>query len=235
MAAATMGDDPANSADQANGADSPDNARRARPRLVGERLDQLLDIAAEVFIADGFQAASTNLIAQRAGASKASLYARFPSKEELFLAVLERRMAQIFLTVVASIAPQAPLRAALYAFGTQFSQLVLNQAHIALVRMVCMESARFPQLGQRFFALGPGRGVALLAGYIETQIARGTLRAHDAALMAQQFLGMIGGFPLLVGLLGLAGDMETAATRNQRLQAAIDTFIAAHSTVQQRV
>ncbi len=206
-----------------------DTERRARPRLVGERLDELLDIAAEVFIADGFQAASTNVIAQRAGASKASLYSRFPTKEDLFLAVLERRMNHIFQTVTGTIPAQAPLRQALPAFATRFSQSIFNQAQIALVRLVCMESARFPQLGRRFFELGPGRGLAALTDYMAAQIEQGALRPHDPRLMAQQFLGMIAGFPLLVGLLGMAPDLETEQTRALRIAAAVHAFMAAHA------
>jgi TetR/AcrR family transcriptional regulator of autoinduction and epiphytic fitness len=203
---------------------------RTRPRLVGERLEALLDIAAEVFIADGFQAASTNVIAQRAGASKASLYLRFPTKEDLFFAVLEHRMNRIFHTVAATIPTQAPLRQALFAFGTQFSQLIFNQAHIALIRVVCMEAARFPRLGQLFFELGPGRGLAILAGYMAAQIEQGALGPGDPQLMAQQFLGMLAGFPLLVGLLGIAAHLETDETRSHRIAQAVNAFILAHGT-----
>lgn len=205
-----------------------DKETRVRPRLAGERLDELLDIAAAVFIADGFQAASTNVIARRAGASKTSLYSRFATKEDLFLAVLERRMNHIFQTVVATIPPEAPLRQALSAFATHFTQLIFNEAQIALVRVVCMEAARFPQLGQRFFELGPGRGLAVLAGYLQAQIGQGALVAEDPQIMAQQFLGMIAGFPLLVGLLGMAPQLETDATRAQRIERAVHAFILAH-------
>ncbi|HTV53506.1 MAG TPA: helix-turn-helix domain-containing protein [Terriglobia bacterium] len=57
--------------------------RSQRPRLTGERLDGLLDVAADVFTAEGFTAASTNEIARRAGASKLSIYSRYPTKADL--------------------------------------------------------------------------------------------------------------------------------------------------------
>lgn len=213
--------------DQKNGREAQ---ARTRPRLVGQRLEELLDVAAEVFIADGFASASTNVIAQRGGASKASLYARFPTKEALFLAVLEHRMNRIFQAVAATIPPEAPLRDALTAFATRFSHLIFNQAQIALLRVVSMETARFPQLGQRFFELGPGRGLAALAGYMDAQIGRGALRPDDPKLLAQQFLGMIAGFPLLLGLLGMASQLETDETRGTRIERAVNAFVFAHGS-----
>ncbi|HTF70452.1 MAG TPA: helix-turn-helix domain-containing protein [Edaphobacter sp.] len=58
---------------------------RVRGRLDEDRLAELLDIAAEVFITKGFEAASTNEIAKRSNSSKGTFYSRFPTKEDLFL------------------------------------------------------------------------------------------------------------------------------------------------------
>ena len=170
----------------------------------------------------------TNVIAQRAGASKASLYSRFPTKEALFVAVLEHRMNQIFQTVAATIQADAPLRLALAAFGTQMLQLVFSEPQIALVRVVSMESARFPQLGQRFFELGPGRGLVILSAYLKAQSACGTLRAEDPQIMAQHLLGMIAGLPLLFALLGITSHLKTKKQRAAHLDAAVDAFILAY-------
>jgi TetR/AcrR family transcriptional repressor of mexJK operon len=205
-------------------------APNSRPRLTGERLDELLDIAAEVFIAEGFQGASTNVIAQRAGASKASLYARFATKEELFVSVLEHRMAQIFAVVAATIQTEAPMRTALFAFGTQMLQSVFSEPQIALVRVVSMEAVRFPHLGQRFFDLGPGRGLAVLSAYMKAQRHRGVLRDADPQMMAQHFLGMIANLPLLLELLGLTTHLKTQTQRTRHIEGAIDAFVRAYGS-----
>src|SRR5260370_33670988 len=70
--------------------------RRMRARLDEERLTELLDVATEVFVSEGFSAASTNEIARRGNSSKATFYSRFPTKEQLFLAVIGQRMTCIF-------------------------------------------------------------------------------------------------------------------------------------------
>jgi AcrR family transcriptional regulator len=58
----------------------PRKARRA----------QLLDAALEVFVAHGYHAAAMDDIADRAGVSKPVLYQHFPSKLDLYLALLDQ-------------------------------------------------------------------------------------------------------------------------------------------------
>jgi AcrR family transcriptional regulator len=54
--------------------------------------DDLLQAAAVVFARRGFAAASLDEVADEAGYTKGAVYSNFSSKEELFLAVLERRL-----------------------------------------------------------------------------------------------------------------------------------------------
>jgi AcrR family transcriptional regulator len=67
-------------------------ARTARlPR--DERRAQLLQAAQEVFVANGYHGAAMDEIAETARVSKPVLYQHFPSKRELFLALLESHLA----------------------------------------------------------------------------------------------------------------------------------------------
>jgi AcrR family transcriptional regulator len=66
---------------------APKRARSGRlPR--GERRDQLLTTASEVFVDRGYHATGMDEIADRAGVSKPVLYQHFSSKLDLYLAVL---------------------------------------------------------------------------------------------------------------------------------------------------
>jgi AcrR family transcriptional regulator len=66
-----------------------DRPRSARlPRLA--RRTQLLGAAQEVFVAQGYHAAAMDDIADRAGVSKPVLYQHFPSKLDLYLALLDQ-------------------------------------------------------------------------------------------------------------------------------------------------
>ena len=55
-----------------------------------QRRDEVLAAAQDVFVAQGFHAAAMDDIAERAGVSKPVLYQHFPSKLDLYLALLER-------------------------------------------------------------------------------------------------------------------------------------------------
>jgi AcrR family transcriptional regulator len=56
--------------------------------------ERLLDAALEVFSRRGFYAASVDEIAAEAGYSKGAIYSNFSNKEELFLALIDRRFAK---------------------------------------------------------------------------------------------------------------------------------------------
>jgi AcrR family transcriptional regulator len=71
--------------------------RSGRPprELAGEVEERILDAAAEVFLERGFEGASVDEIADVARAGKPTIYARFPGKEALFTAVVERNVREI--------------------------------------------------------------------------------------------------------------------------------------------
>jgi AcrR family transcriptional regulator len=60
-----------------------------------ERREQVIDAAVKEFAAHGFHATSTTAIAKRAGISQPYIYALFPNKHELFLAVHRRVVDRI--------------------------------------------------------------------------------------------------------------------------------------------
>ena len=63
----------------------PRTSRLPRPA----RKAQLLEVALQVFVEQGYHAASMDEIAERAGVSKPVLYQHFPGKLDLYLALLE--------------------------------------------------------------------------------------------------------------------------------------------------
>jgi AcrR family transcriptional regulator len=68
-------------------ADRPVRRRQARGQ---RRIETILDTAAQVFAEVGFEAASTNMIAARAGIPIGSVYQFFPNKEAIAEALADR-------------------------------------------------------------------------------------------------------------------------------------------------
>lgn len=79
----------------------PENKGRL-PR--DERRAQLLSAALEVFTVAGYHAAAMDEIADHAGVSKPVLYQHFPSKLELYLAVLDLHIDSLVFTIQKAIA-----------------------------------------------------------------------------------------------------------------------------------
>src|ERR1700691_739322 len=52
--------------------------------------DRLLDTAADLFYREGVRAVGVDVVVERTGVAKTSLYRHFPSKDDLVAAVLER-------------------------------------------------------------------------------------------------------------------------------------------------
>ncbi len=69
-----------------------------------ERRAQLLSAALEVFTVSGYHAAAMDEIADRAGVSKPVLYQHFPSKLELYLAVLDLHIDSLVFAVQRALA-----------------------------------------------------------------------------------------------------------------------------------
>lgn len=68
--------------------------RISRKESQSQTRTNLLDAALEVFSRRGYHAASVDEIAAEAGYSKGAVYSNFSNKEELFLALIDRRFAQ---------------------------------------------------------------------------------------------------------------------------------------------
>jgi AcrR family transcriptional regulator len=73
----------------------PDTRPRAARLPRPARRAQLLEAALEVFVAQGYHAASMDDIAERAGITKPVLYQHFPGKLDLYLALLEQASDRI--------------------------------------------------------------------------------------------------------------------------------------------
>lgn len=75
---------------------APAAARRApRQARARELVDALAEAAAQLLVERGYEGASTNAIADRAGASVGSLYQYFSGKEDVFRELMERHRAEV--------------------------------------------------------------------------------------------------------------------------------------------
>mgnify|MGYP001104088215 CR=1 FL=1 len=92
-------------------AEEPTSHLRNRPRQArsAARVELLLDVAEEVFEEVGYDAATTNLVAQRAGVPVGTLYRWFPDKVALAEALTDRyldRLVTLYTELLTDLPPE---------------------------------------------------------------------------------------------------------------------------------
>lgn len=157
-----------------------------------DRRDAIVAIAQESFIANGYSGTSMSAIAARLGGSKGTLYNYFKSKEELFVAVVEKKCAQILgMMNEAEIKSAGDLRVTLIDFGEHFLGLVLNDDSIATFRLAVAESDRFPEIGGAIFNSGISQNLRHVTEFLRHAKEAGQLRSDvDVGVAAEQFLDL---------------------------------------------
>lgn len=110
--------------------------------------------ALQVFMADGYAAASMNRIASAAGVSKPTLYSYFQDKEGLFVALIQKltqRSSSILFSLPTTPEAQAEPKQMLRQMATSvLEEFSGNQPLLTLMRLIIGESERFPHLAETF-------------------------------------------------------------------------------------
>jgi len=163
--------------------------REPGPRAL--KPQQIRQAAVRLFIEQGYGAVSMDAIAREAGVSKATIYAHFPDKAELFGALMQEECARIWPDIALLDAEPRDLRATLLALGRAYATALSQPRAIAVYRMVVAEAPRFPELGRAFFENGPKLICDRLTGYLARAVAQGRLGIADPRLAAQQFLSLL--------------------------------------------
>jgi AcrR family transcriptional regulator len=166
--------------------------RRTRPR--GEiRRAQILDAAVEVFLENGYGGATIDLVVERAGASKATVYSFFGGKDGLFAAIVEERVERILSAFGDPEVVHADVPHALAHIAQRYMEVAMAPDAVGIWRLIIAEGTRFPELARTFYQLGPDRTYAHLAGMLSVWRERGLIRLGDPQLAAVQFLDSVGG------------------------------------------
>jgi AcrR family transcriptional regulator len=191
------------------------------------RRELILDAAQGSFLNQGYDGTTMSEIAAQLGGSKGTLWSYFPSKENLFAAVVERATEEFRRHLTVVLNPDDGLETALQRFCEQFMAKVTSAEAIALNRLVVGETGRFPELGRIFYERGPRQTHLLLAEFIAGAQSRGLLPGIEPLRAAQQltWLCMSGNYQmLLTGVIDAIAPELLAAD----IEAAMATFMRAY-------
>lgn len=185
----------------------------------------ILRNARRAFMTTGYASTRIEPVAREAGVSTATVYAYFPSKEDLFAAVIvdaaedfDRQMQKVH-------AVGGPARERLTCFMTAYAEFMGDPFVRSVFRLVMAERPRFRDVAMRFFERGRSDfGRPLMATLSELN-ALGELRIDKPSWAAGQLMGMIEHPVFFMPLV--TGD-EVMATRpvEQIVGDAVETFLA---------
>ncbi|GHJ39916.1 TetR/AcrR family transcriptional regulator [Streptomyces sp. TS71-3] len=156
-------------------------AQKRGPQRRGEELRRhILFAAKDVFLETGYERASMDTVATRAGTSKRSLYAHFESKDKLFLAVLElvRDLYLVKLRTPDAYAEDPVEAVAL--FCARFMQLMSWEPQVRTCRLAIAAAERLPGSSKAYFDAMFASAYERLAAYVVERY--GVTRADGAAL-----------------------------------------------------
>ncbi len=121
----------------------------SRQRRKDARPQELLDAALALFVEKGFAASRTDEVAQRAGVSKGTLYLYYPSKEELFKAVVRQNLSSLIAEGEQTAAAFEGSSSELLSFLMHtWWDRVGNTPAAGIHKIVLSEVRNFPELAQ---------------------------------------------------------------------------------------
>jgi AcrR family transcriptional regulator len=172
----------------------PRRARRpGRPTLSDE---ELLDIALDLFLENGFERTSIDAITAAAGMAKRTVYARYGDKLTLFKAALHRAIEEWMVPVEdLRAAERADLEETLQQIGRILVANILTPAGLRLMRITNAEAIRMPEIGEYTVREGTEATVAFLADLFRRRLTDPRPDAEEARDAANAFLHLVVGGP----------------------------------------
>ena len=191
------------------------------------RRDAILDVAQDVFLEEGFAAASMSSIAARLGGSKGTLYNYFKSKDELFEAYVLRRCVLNLDDIYVVRADGEGPREVLTRLGRAYVGRVLSDENLRHFRLIIAEAERSPEIGRAFYEAGPLKGAGRLARHIEEWAAAGKLSVDDPMRAAHQFLALCQNRYFKERLVSYTPELTPQQIETE-VTGAVETFLRAY-------
>lgn len=196
--------------------------------VIPAKRQQIVAGARQVFTELGFERASVDLIASRAGVSKATIYNHYDDKKALFVACIAQDAEDLRAGLRGCLGePAGDVQEGLQLIGEKTMRVFLSPPIVALYRHIIAEAGRFPDLGRMIFDRGPSVIHRAIASYLERWDRTGALRIDDSQAAAVQFLALCQGDLLSrarLAVLEYPVDDEVRAT----VKRAVRTFVRAY-------
>lgn len=192
-----------------------------------KKKNEIITIAGELFLSQGYGTVSMATIAAAVGGSKGTLYGYFSSKEEVFAAFVVSAGQQRWQEFIALEEQPNGIEARLVALGCRYLRLLLSSEIMSVNRLVIAEAGRFPELGRIFYDNGPKSVIGVIASTLQQAAETGELKIEDPIAEAWRFKSLCEARLFEQCLWGIrSGATETEILENVEPASAI--FLKSH-------
>jgi TetR/AcrR family transcriptional regulator, mexJK operon transcriptional repressor len=200
-------------------------ARRGRPtRAQAAQLDQKLrDAAVATFLEHGYDRSTMEMIAEAAGITKRTLYARYADKRAVFLDVIPWALSR---SVERDSAPDIhdddDIEDALLAIGRGALKRALDPNTVRLHRMAMNESPHFPEFAVSAETFGWSYRQRQVMDLLRRRQAAGDIEVDDIELAAEHFLALVEALPARLADFGV---YRSRRQEERHLKHAVNLFL----------
>lgn len=196
---------------------------RGRPPLTPSDRARILAATTAAFLEHGYARASTSEIARRARTSKQTLYALYPTKADLFVAVISAHTDTLFAKHMEYIESDVSPQQALFDIGCMMLRMFSAPKFLALYRILVAETHNFPNLTRQLWHTCMERGRNLLADYLRSRRIGGPRFDKSAA----QFISFVLGDYVINAMLNPDLKLTNRVLR-ARVRQAVNDFLCLH-------
>jgi len=188
----------------------------------GDRREQILRGAMELFAEKGFRGATTREIAKHLSISEALMFKYFPSKEALYGAIIQKRTdgsEEMFF-------PKEAIQAKddRQVFRSIASYLISkNTEDPTFMRLIQYSALEGHELSRIFFETHVMEKTRLLSDYIRQRIKEKAFKPVPPLLAARAFMGMIIHYVQFREIYGMKNSLKFS--QKQAVNTFVDTFL----------
>lgn len=156
--------------------------------------EQVLAVASECFLHRGYDGTSINVMAREAGISKESIYRYFGSKEDLFLAVVERELEVYKSGMEGTVCEykQQSLRDALCHMAESALKVISADRTMALRRLIFQMTITQPKVGRFYYEAGPQAAYRNLRRILDHHMTHSGLKSRfDTEKLSRYFISLV--------------------------------------------
>lgn len=208
--------------------DAPARARKAPARLTADaRRQAIMDAAKDLFLRKGYAATSLEEIVATSGGSLATLYQLFGNKQGLWEALVAEVTDILTAPLQDAMIHHGDPRGVLKEFARRLDALERSRVCAGAFRLMLAEGSKYPELARSLYEKGPDASRRIVASYLDSEVAAGTLAIADTARATEQFCSLICSDTALRNAFGVLSE-PIESELNKRLDDAVDMFLKAY-------